>query len=77
MKQKGNIKNAVDVEKLNWLIINILVKIKQAKMDFIQSVKNVETPKPKSYNSHLEFFINKKEGKIWLKYFIVKNVIRQ
>jgi hypothetical protein len=50
MKKKENIKNAVDAVRLNWHIINILVKIKLQKMVFTQFVKIVETLRAKPHN---------------------------
>lgn len=41
-QEKANIKNAVDVGKLNQLTINIFPITKQVKMDFIVYVKNAE-----------------------------------
>jgi hypothetical protein len=52
---EDTIKNVVVVVKLSWLIINILAKIKQAKMDIIVFVNVVEIPKVKKYNYYLSF----------------------
>jgi hypothetical protein len=46
-----SINDAADAEKLNWLIINILVKIKQVKMDIIVSVRNAATTRSKVTNN--------------------------
>jgi hypothetical protein len=55
MKKRVSIRSAVNADRLNLLIINILVKIKPAKMDFTVFVRLVEIPRPKSRNSRLLF----------------------
>ena len=52
MKKRVIIKSVVDADKLNWLIINILVKIKQVKMVFTAFVKNVEIQKEEKKRSN-------------------------
>jgi hypothetical protein len=49
-KKKENIKDVAAVARLNWLIINILVRIKLAKMVSIPFVKNAVIVKPKVFN---------------------------
>ena len=61
MRKKVNIKSVVDAARLNWHIINILVRIKLLKMDFIQFVKIAEMAKQKwtkMRNFYLELFVN-------------------
>jgi len=83
---KENIKNAVDAIRLNSRIINILAKIKLAKMAFIVYVKVVEIRK--KYNIGQKFqikvsyllYFNEKEEFLCLvmaNNIIVKNVIEQ
>ena len=50
MKSPVNIKNVVDAARLNWLTINILVKIKLAKMVFIVSANVAEILRAKNLN---------------------------
>jgi hypothetical protein len=49
--KEENTKDVVAVVRLNWLIINILVKIKLAKMVSIPFVKNAVIVKPKVFNA--------------------------
>jgi hypothetical protein len=61
MRKKVNIKSVVDAARLNWHIINILVRIKLPKMDFIQFVKIAEMAKQKRTkmrNFDLELLVN-------------------
>jgi hypothetical protein len=57
MKKKVNISVAVAAVKLNWLITNILVKIKPVKMDFIPFVNAAEIVRAKRHNLSLEFLL--------------------
>jgi hypothetical protein len=61
MRKKVNIKSVADAARLNWHIINILVRIKLPKMDFIQFVKIAEMAKQKRTkmrNFNLELLVN-------------------
>ena len=79
MRKKASIRNAVDAAKLNWHIINTLVKIKLPRMVSIQSAKIAEIIKlkwTKNNNSWLDVIVNIKEELLWqMTNFIVKNVI--
>jgi hypothetical protein len=56
-RKKANIKDVAVAAKLNWLIINILVKIKPAKMDFILFANVAEIARAKRRNLSLEFLL--------------------
>jgi hypothetical protein len=61
MRKKVNIKNVADAARLNWHIINILVRIKLPKMDFIQFAKIAEMAKQKRTkmrNFYLALLVN-------------------
>ena len=61
MKEKGKYKKCSRCGRLNWHIINILVRIKLPKMDFIQFVKIAEMAKQKRTkmrNFDLELLVN-------------------
>jgi hypothetical protein len=51
--KRASISDAVDAAKSNSLTINILVRIKQVKMDFIVFVNAVEIQRTKSLNIRL------------------------
>jgi hypothetical protein len=57
MKKKVSISVAVAAVKLNWLIINILVRIKPVRMDSIPFVNVAEIARAKRRNLSLEFLL--------------------
>ena len=80
MSKKESIKNVIDAEKQNWHIVNILAKIKPAKMDGIVFVKNVVTTRAKKCKCGQAFFITSKGDDVdWQEVILIiaKNVKKQ